>query len=155
LALWLSAHTFLCFLTCGVTICAAWRYYSIYPKDRLVFKLVVTVVLSLSLANTVTDGYWCYNWTVTNYAVPAVLYQMPIPLLLDAFWVGSCALVVQTFYAWRIWKISQGRNWLLPVWVTGLSFTQFAVILWVISYWARHKLITDIGGVLKADFSRY
>ncbi|KAE9407143.1 hypothetical protein BT96DRAFT_147906 [Gymnopus androsaceus JB14] len=140
------------FLTFGIVLCAAWRYYSVYTNDRLVFKLIVTVVLLLCIANTASDGYWCYNWTVTNYAIPAALYLMPVPLLVDTFCVGTCALVVQTFFAWRIWKISQECNWLLPVWVTTLSFTQYGVILWVISYWARHKLLADIGGVLPIGY---
>ncbi|KAE9410505.1 hypothetical protein BT96DRAFT_378743 [Gymnopus androsaceus JB14] len=148
----LVVGSFLSILTCGIVLCAAWRYYAVYTKDRLAFKLVVTVVLLLSIANTVSDAYWCYNWTVTNYAVPAVLYLMPVSLLVDTFCVGTCALVVQTFFSWRIWKISQERNWLLPVCVTVLSFTQFGIILWVISYWAQHKLLTDIGGVLPIGY---
>ncbi|KIK68027.1 hypothetical protein GYMLUDRAFT_805033 [Collybiopsis luxurians FD-317 M1] len=77
---------------------------------------------------------------------------MPLPLIFDAFWVGSSAFVVQTFFAWRIWKISQERNWILPLITTTLSVTQYVVILWVMSFWARHKLLVDIEGVLPIGY---
>ncbi|KAF8066573.1 hypothetical protein FPV67DRAFT_1767556 [Lyophyllum atratum] len=144
--------TFFSFLTMGVILTTSWQYYTNFPKDRIIFKLLVGVVFTLSLVDTVADGYWCYLWTVTNYAQPQIMAILPISLIVEIFCVGTTSLVVQTFFAWRVWKISQERNWMLSGFIVAMSVLQWGIVLWVVVYWSQHRSLAAVGGVLPIGY---
>lgn len=90
--------TFFSFITMGVILTITWQYYANFPQDRLVFKLLVFLVFMLSLIDTVADGYWCYDWTVLNYAQPQIMAILPVSLIVEIFCVGTTSLIVQHFF---------------------------------------------------------
>ncbi|KAG6810225.1 hypothetical protein H0H92_012834 [Tricholoma furcatifolium] len=156
LALTLGAivvSTFFSFLTMGVVLTATWQYFLYFPKDRWIFKLLVATVFAFSLTDTIADGYWCYQWAVTYYGQPTIFAILPVSLIIEIFCVGSTSLVVQVFFAWRVWKISHQRNYLLPAFICSVSFLQWGVVLWVVVYWSEHRLLEDVGGVLPIGYA--
>ncbi|KAK0445976.1 uncharacterized protein EV420DRAFT_909700 [Desarmillaria tabescens] len=144
--------SFFSFLTMGIVCVTAFYYVANFPNDTLPIKLIVLANVILCIAGTITDGVWCYDWAVTNYGNPASMAILPIPAIIEIFFVGLTSLLVQCFYSWRLWVITHKRNHWLPVAICILSVTQMSVIIWVVSYWANHRLMTDIGGVMPVAY---
>ncbi|KAJ7891220.1 hypothetical protein B0H14DRAFT_1070631 [Mycena olivaceomarginata] len=61
------------FLTLGIVLCYAWRYYKKFPKDPWGFKALVTACTIMCIADAVGTAFWVYDWGVLGYANPAVL----------------------------------------------------------------------------------
>ncbi|KAE9387529.1 hypothetical protein BT96DRAFT_483057 [Gymnopus androsaceus JB14] len=142
----------LSYLTMGIVLSAAWTYLSKFPADRWWFKALVILCVSMCIGDTVATGIWTYDWTVANYANPAVLALSHWAIPTEAFLLGSCGLTVQLFYAWRIWMISMRKNWILPVLIVCLSILSWCVVCWMIHIPATHKSISDLMLTLTAAY---
>ncbi|KAJ7818614.1 hypothetical protein B0H14DRAFT_3876950 [Mycena olivaceomarginata] len=64
---------YISFLTMGVVGCYTWTYFSTFPNDRWIFKLLVSTCCVLCLADTAGTGIWVYDWAVAGYANPGVM----------------------------------------------------------------------------------
>ncbi|KAJ6450389.1 hypothetical protein C8R45DRAFT_1127961 [Mycena sanguinolenta] len=154
---------YLSFLTMGVVCCYTWMYFTTFPNDRWVFKVLVGACFLMCAADTAGTGIWVYDWAVAGYANPAVLglvhwafpveamllcvYQEPshLPIAhLTYFPSGTCSTLVQCFYAWRIWLVSSRKNWILPALVVSLSLLGWCIVCWMASILVTHKLVADL-----------
>ncbi|KAE9388650.1 hypothetical protein BT96DRAFT_1004001 [Gymnopus androsaceus JB14] len=111
----------------------AWTYFSKFPADKWWFKALSHFVC-----------IWTYNWTVTNYANPAALTLTHWAFPAEAFLLATCGLVVQLFYAWRVWMVSGKKNWIVPVVIACLSILGWCIVCWIVRILATHKLIADL-----------
>ncbi|THV00192.1 hypothetical protein K435DRAFT_964136 [Dendrothele bispora CBS 962.96] len=145
--------TFFSFLTMGIIVTVACQYYFTYPKDPLVFKGLVTSVLALSIMDTVADGYWCYDWTVHHYMDPTILAIIPVSLIVEFFCIGASTLIVQMFFAWRVWNVSHKRNWMIPAFICTMSLLSLCIILYGMSIWANDRAMAHVGNVLPAGYA--
>ncbi|KAG6915828.1 hypothetical protein DXG01_009661 [Tephrocybe rancida] len=66
---------------------------------------------------------------------------------------SSTSLIVQCFFAWRVWKISQKRNPYLPGFICTMSLLQWSVLVWVGVEWSTHRSFADLGRVLPIAYS--
>ncbi|KAE9394851.1 hypothetical protein BT96DRAFT_177905 [Gymnopus androsaceus JB14] len=122
---------YLSYLTMGVVLSSTWTYFSKFPTDRWWFKAVVILCVSLCIGDTVADGIWVYDWAVANYANPAALaFHWALPA--EPFLSSTCALIVQLFYAWRLWVMSMRMNWILPIAVGSLSILGWCMIFRIV-----------------------
>ncbi|KAJ7859788.1 hypothetical protein B0H14DRAFT_3446425 [Mycena olivaceomarginata] len=64
---------YLSFLTMGVVGCYTWMYFSTFPNDRWIFKLLASICFIMCLADTAGTGIWVYDWSVADYANPGVM----------------------------------------------------------------------------------
>ncbi|KAE9402248.1 hypothetical protein BT96DRAFT_1017803 [Gymnopus androsaceus JB14] len=134
----------LSYLTMGIVLSATWTYFSKFPTDKWWFKSLVILCVSMCIGDTVGTGVWTYDWTVTNYANPAALTFTHWAFPAEAFLLATCGLVVQLFYAWRVWMISMKKNWIVPVVIACLSILGWCVVCWMVHILATHKLIADL-----------
>ncbi|KAE9389669.1 hypothetical protein BT96DRAFT_392433 [Gymnopus androsaceus JB14] len=65
---------------------------------------------------------------------------------------SMCGLVVQLFYAWRLWIMSMRRNWILPIAVGCLSIVGWCSIAWIVHVLATHHLIADFVLLLPVNY---
>ncbi|GAA5838095.1 hypothetical protein JCM11251_004705 [Rhodosporidiobolus azoricus] len=116
----LLVGTFLSCALLGIIVCLSWRYFSLFfHHDRPVFIFLVLLSLSLAILDTVFDCLWALDWAVHDWGQAEEVVKMPR-------WVGAFGLILmgeasdrtslagaltQCFYAWRVWVISQKRNW--------------------------------------------
>ncbi|GAA5889818.1 hypothetical protein JCM6882_004334 [Rhodosporidiobolus microsporus] len=110
--------TFLSCILLGIIFSLTWRYFAVFHRtDRLIFQLLVAVCFALAVLDTVFDCMWAVEWAIEDWGEPENIVEMPS-------WVGAfgsitsvaCALV-QCFYAWRVWAMSQHRNYLLVAFI--------------------------------------
>ncbi|KAE9402640.1 hypothetical protein BT96DRAFT_544572 [Gymnopus androsaceus JB14] len=131
------------YLTMGVVLSATWTYFSKFPNDTCWFKALVILCVSMCIGDTVATGMWTYDWAVANYANPAPLAFTHWTLAAEPFLFGSCGLIVQLFYAWRVWIMSIRKNWILPVVIGCLSISAWCTICWIVHTIATHNLISE------------
>ncbi|KIY72896.1 hypothetical protein CYLTODRAFT_283633 [Cylindrobasidium torrendii FP15055 ss-10] len=138
----------LSFLFVGITLCGAWTYANNYRHDPWPFKALVTFCVTLCVVDCISTGSWAYSWAVTNYANPTVLAFTPWQFCLNATIVGVTTLVVQWFYAWRVWMVSMKANWYIPALIWALSCMSFGVLMWMINVVITYRLISEIERVI-------
>ncbi|KAJ6556444.1 hypothetical protein B0H19DRAFT_1152584 [Mycena capillaripes] len=145
----------LSFLTLGVVLSYAWRYYKKFPKDPWGFKALVTACTIMCIADSIGTAFWVYDWGVLGYANPAVLGLTHWSFPVEAMLLGTCSTLVQFFYAWRIYLISVRKNWIVPCIIRGksstltspitcLSLLGYSIICWMVSILATHKQVADL-----------
>ncbi|KAE9388655.1 hypothetical protein BT96DRAFT_1025359 [Gymnopus androsaceus JB14] len=131
------------YLTMGIVLSATWTYFSKFPADRWWFKTLVVLCVSMCICDTIATGFWSYDLAVANYANPAVLAFSHWSVPAEGFFLATCGLVVQLFYAWRLWIMSMKNNWILPLVIGFLSILSYCVGCWMIHSSIIHKLISD------------
>nr|GAT49510.1 predicted protein [Mycena chlorophos] len=73
----------------GMCTNQALTYFSRYPGDRLVYKLVVSVIWVLAAIDQAFIGHAVYFYTITNYANPLVLLEHVAWTLIVQIIVGA------------------------------------------------------------------
>jgi hypothetical protein len=115
-------------------------YFRIFPKDAFQTKLLVSLVFSLEIVQSVcglVDGFRTFgshwgdpselkkiglNW-LSVIGLGAISESSPkfYASLSDILMHSTVALVVQSFYAWRLWMLS--RRICLPVAIILVTFS--------------------------------
>ncbi|KAK0458975.1 uncharacterized protein EV420DRAFT_343673 [Desarmillaria tabescens] len=126
-------------LLMGIMIVQCYVYFERYKGDKPWIKATVWLLLLLDLLSSSFAMAMTYNYLVTNFGnIPAIQVTNtgidPYPLL-----TGITALVVQTFFAWRIHVLT--KNKLLAIIIAALSIIQMLA-----------SLGTMIGGLIVKDF---
>ncbi|KAF7343937.1 putative Transmembrane protein [Mycena venus] len=93
----------------GVLTTQVYIYNVNFPKDKRVSKAIVYIVYVLDWAQTCAATYDGFQWFVYGWGDIPTLYGvftdfLNVPLLSSI--IGS---IVQIFFGWRIWAISQSR----------------------------------------------
>ncbi|EIW82509.1 hypothetical protein CONPUDRAFT_81986 [Coniophora puteana RWD-64-598 SS2] len=95
----------------GITCVQTWFYFSDYEKDGLPMKLLVTAVLLSDTVHQALITHTVYTYLVSNFGNPVELGELVWSLIVEVLFNGFTALMVQSFLAWRIWKLSNGCIW--------------------------------------------
>jgi hypothetical protein len=127
----------------GVACIQTWQYYIQYPRDSLGLKALVAAVWISDTVNLSLSCASIWNYVIANYANPAYLIVVDRPLVVQVLFnvrlclpvserrhvlgltecmreQGFTALLVQLFFALRIWRLSHGK-----VLLTGTVVSRF------------------------------
>ncbi|KAG7085325.1 hypothetical protein E1B28_002892 [Marasmius oreades] len=91
-------------------------YYGRYPNDKMVYKVIVSVIGMLELMEEAAIGHYLYYYVVSNYTNPAAFFvdnfvwSLMLPVAIGAT-VGT---IVKLCFAMRVWRFSNN------VYITGL-----------------------------------
>ncbi|KAF7304475.1 hypothetical protein HMN09_00849800 [Mycena chlorophos] len=108
----------------GMCTNQALTYFSRYPGDRLVYKLVVSVIWVLAAIDQAFIGHAVYFYTITNYANPLVLLEHVAWTLIVQIIVGaSVGTIVRLAFAMRVYRFSQ-RNIVVTVTIVFLTLIE-------------------------------
>ncbi|KAG6910357.1 hypothetical protein DXG01_011426 [Tephrocybe rancida] len=136
----------------GIILTITWQYYLNFPKDRFIFKFLVASVFILSLVETVVNGYWCYEWSITSYMQPAIFGVLPISLIIDVFCIGCPAtqLLPSRFYLYNVSRAVRPTCylWLVSSILADLSITAS------MGYYLRIRLKGQAKGTFNDIISR-
>jgi len=105
----------------GLLTLQVYMYYGSFVNDPCNHKtLVYTVYLldAASIALSTYSGYWVF---VTNWGNAAVFHGLGWSWATVPASTGLIALIVQTFYAYRVFRVSQKKNWFIPMLIIVLS----------------------------------
>ncbi|KAI0643492.1 hypothetical protein C8Q79DRAFT_1012762 [Trametes meyenii] len=148
----------------GLTVHQTYRYFKMYPSDRIYIKTLVTIIVALETMHSaiwVAFGY--------HYMVKEIL---DIAGLLRVYWLEGVATIVtafavvacQAFYAFRVFFIGPGYRWLVipavTTMVVGLGFAIAAAIIstnsvldMLIIHTINTGLLTSITSILSFVFA--
>ncbi|EMD39404.1 hypothetical protein CERSUDRAFT_104585 [Gelatoporia subvermispora B] len=108
----------------GITILQTYLYYDRYPRDSIYLKAYVALITAFDTAQQVFAIYSAWWYLVPNYGNLASTLLVPPGIGEDCAITVSMGLLVQGFFAYRVWTMS-GRKSLVPIVIVMLSLTQF------------------------------
>ncbi|KAG1871214.1 hypothetical protein DFJ58DRAFT_762833 [Suillus subalutaceus] len=91
----------------GCLSCQSYVYLAKFTNDRLVLKAVVSTVFFIQLGHFVCMISTLWTMTVSTYGDPSQLDVLPLAADLAIPLSAFTAFIVQSFYAFRLWKLSE------------------------------------------------
>ncbi|KAJ3880906.1 hypothetical protein F5051DRAFT_322848, partial [Lentinula edodes] len=93
----------------GVLTTQVYIYYLNFPKDLKWHKVLVYIVYLLDWAQTCSATYDAFHWFVYGWGSIDALYDLYSTFLNVPILSSVIAAIVQVFFAWRIWRLTQSR----------------------------------------------
>ncbi|KAJ3902885.1 hypothetical protein F5879DRAFT_962197 [Lentinula edodes] len=119
----------------GVTLSQTWFYFSAQQQrehsDALWLKATVVAVVILDFLHQLFTSHWMYDYCVTNFGNSAALDVLPWSYYGMAYPTGVVTVIVQSFYVWRVWKLS--NNVIIAGAIWSLSLAQFGAFLYYVA----------------------
>ncbi|KAG2135443.1 hypothetical protein DEU56DRAFT_392069 [Suillus clintonianus] len=103
----------------GCLACQSYVYFARFTNDHLTLKAAVSAVMLIQLGHFVCMISTLWTMTVSTYGNPSRLRVLPLAADLAIPLSAFTAFIVQTFYAFRLWRLSE--NIFLPVLCETLS----------------------------------
>ncbi|KAG2342799.1 hypothetical protein BDR05DRAFT_990090 [Suillus weaverae] len=97
----------------GCLSCQSYVYFARFTNDSLVLKATVSAVILIQLVHCVCIISTLWTMTVSTYGDPSQLRVLPLAADLAIPLSAFTAFIVQSFYAFRLWKLT--RNVFLPI----------------------------------------
>ncbi|KAF8800906.1 hypothetical protein BYT27DRAFT_7116379, partial [Phlegmacium glaucopus] len=97
-----------------VSCVQAWYYFT-HQTDTWPIKLLVSAVMFFDTIHQVLITHTVYTYTVTNWGTPAELQKLVWLVIYLTINQGLTALLVQSFLAMRVWRLSNRRIALISV----------------------------------------
>ncbi|KAJ7139249.1 hypothetical protein C8R44DRAFT_764119 [Mycena epipterygia] len=113
----------------GAAIVQGWFYYRTYfHRDPMMIKLLVFAVLLCDTCQQALLAESIYIYLVKGHLDPLIFDRIVPTFLIEVFFNALIALMVQQFYAYRIYRLSK-NNWILGGFVSLLSIGAFASLI--------------------------
>ncbi|KAJ7750383.1 hypothetical protein DFH07DRAFT_746276, partial [Mycena maculata] len=93
----------------GVLTTQVYIYHISFPKDKRFSKIIVYLVYALDWAQTCSATYDAFQWFVYGWGDIPALYDLYSGFLNIPILSSIIGAIVQIFFGWRIWKISQSN----------------------------------------------
>ncbi|KAK0220479.1 hypothetical protein IW262DRAFT_1461732 [Armillaria fumosa] len=89
----------------GAILVQTFHYFTRFPSDRLAYKIIVTVLLTLELLDQIFIGHTLYFYTIINFA--NVLVLLRASFIMQQLLGSICGTVVRVCFALRVWRFSK------------------------------------------------
>jgi hypothetical protein len=97
----------------GCLSCQSYVYFSRFTNDHFALKAAVSAVFFIQLGHFVCIISTLWTMTVSTYGDPSQLQVLPLPADLAIPLSAFTAFIVQSFYAFRLWRLSEKK--FLPI----------------------------------------
>jgi len=94
----------------GVLSLQVYMYYLAFPKDRSVYKVLVSVTYLLEVAQTFLATESAFKTFAFGFGNPAVLDEVGVLWFSAPLMSGMSAFLSQSFYAYRIYVLAQSYH---------------------------------------------
>ncbi|KAJ7667665.1 hypothetical protein DFH06DRAFT_224399 [Mycena polygramma] len=109
----------------GVSCVQTWYYFNRYGSTDLWYiKTLVGVVFVCDSIHQALISHTVYWYVITNYSRPEALSNLVWSILLEVLFNGLIGLMVQSFLAMRVWRLSN-RNKALTAVTASLVLAEF------------------------------
>ncbi|KAJ3575537.1 hypothetical protein NP233_g1041 [Leucocoprinus birnbaumii] len=96
----------------GVCLLQAFYYFQRYKKDHFLMRTLVGVLVVFEATHLSFISHTVYHYQITHFNDQAELKRIIWSVVMEALFTGLNGAFVQTFYTYRVWKLSE-RNWFL------------------------------------------
>ncbi|TBU51872.1 hypothetical protein BD310DRAFT_941401 [Dichomitus squalens] len=107
--------SFVGLLLYGVVVHQAYRYIQMYKDDHLVNKLTVLSLIVIDTAHCIACIHSCYVYLVSSYSDPLALLYGIWSIQCQPLLAGLAVLVSQSFFARRVYIISEKYRFLVVI----------------------------------------
>ncbi|KAJ3820488.1 hypothetical protein F5880DRAFT_1487903 [Lentinula raphanica] len=104
----------------GVLTTQVYIYYLNFPKESRWSKMLVYTVYLLDWAQTCSATYDAFHWFVDGWGNIDALYDLYSTFLNVPIFSSIIAAIVQTYFGWRLWKLTQSKFMLIFIAVLAL-----------------------------------
>ncbi|KZT04339.1 uncharacterized protein LAESUDRAFT_728165 [Laetiporus sulphureus 93-53] len=91
----------------GITTLQSIFYYTTYPNDKIVLKLLVALLWLLDSLSLAMIAYGLYKYLITDFLDPLALMYMDWGLATEPIVSGIIAFIVHEFLIYRIWMLNR------------------------------------------------
>ncbi|KAL0566343.1 hypothetical protein V5O48_015676, partial [Marasmius crinis-equi] len=114
----------------GILFSQVFTYFSNYPLDRVVYKILVLLILAMETTDQALIGHILYFYGITNFGHPLVLLrgETKWSLILQQTIGATVGAIVKTNFALRVWRFSE-RNWFMTSLIMLLVLGQLGLAL--------------------------
>ncbi|KAF8154969.1 hypothetical protein B0H34DRAFT_718827 [Crassisporium funariophilum] len=116
----------------GICLVQAFIYYTKYKKDLWFIKALVGATVSLDAIHLVFISHSVYYYVISNYHDKDRLRFLTWSVVMEALFTGINGGIVQTFYTWRVWRLSKGNISLTAIIIFLILATVGSGTAWVI-----------------------
>ncbi|KAJ7693198.1 hypothetical protein B0H17DRAFT_1060380 [Mycena rosella] len=99
----------------GISLLQCLFYFTRYDHDPLYLKTLVAVTVVLDSLHLAFVIHTVYHYLISNYYEHGVLQVMVWSVALEAVPTGVTGALVQTFYAYRVWRMSHHNVFLTGI----------------------------------------
>ncbi|EMD41094.1 hypothetical protein CERSUDRAFT_91852 [Gelatoporia subvermispora B] len=96
----------------GVSCVQIFYYFVRFPTDWWHLKLLVSAVWVFDTIHQALISHTVYTYVITNFGNAEELGSLVWSLIIEVLFNGFTALLVQSFFVLRIWKLSERNLWL-------------------------------------------
>ncbi|KAJ7440251.1 hypothetical protein FB451DRAFT_1300620 [Mycena latifolia] len=116
----------------GISLLQCLFYFTRYHRDPLYLKALVAVTLFLDSMHLAFVVHTIYHYLITNYYQHDTLEVMVWSVSLEALPTGVTAALVQSFYAYRVWRMSHHNVILTGIILVLVFATSACGTAWVV-----------------------
>ncbi|KAM6496593.1 hypothetical protein JOM56_007066 [Amanita muscaria] len=95
----------------GVLCLQIYAFSTSFPNERLGIRIFVYTLLVLELCQTIFSTIWAWDVLVGGWGDPQAIAHISWSAITIPVTEGIVSIIVQTFFAWRIFVLRR-RNWL-------------------------------------------
>ncbi|KAF9524233.1 hypothetical protein CPB83DRAFT_898091 [Crepidotus variabilis] len=115
----------------GICVVQAFNYFREYPHDKWIIKTIVVTTVMFDAIHLILVSTGLYHYLIRNFHTPQRLEYLTWTELIESLFVGINTATVQTFYAYRIFRLSS-RNTLLCCFIMVLILAEMGSgVAWV------------------------
>ncbi|KAJ6577464.1 hypothetical protein B0H19DRAFT_985062, partial [Mycena capillaripes] len=129
------------YILLGVTTSQSYVYYSRFTSDTRRLKYLVAFIWSCEMAHATCIGATLYQMTVSDFDHPERLVLIPRSLATSVLFSGIVGACVQSFFAARIYSVS--NNIYIPCLSWSLSFSRLLGSITAFVYGLRTETIPE------------
>ncbi|OCH91042.1 hypothetical protein OBBRIDRAFT_834487 [Obba rivulosa] len=130
----------------GVTVLQTYQYYDGYWEDPLYLKTFVAALWVLDTGQLVTVIHSNWWYLIAHYGDLAALEIVPVSLAVEVGMTISIGLLVQTWFASRVWRMN-GHNIIIPLIIVGLTCATFSLGVYYAVTGQRNPIVSEIAKI--------
>ncbi|KAF9011548.1 hypothetical protein BDZ89DRAFT_1119160 [Hymenopellis radicata] len=127
----------------GITCLQATQYFTTYMQDPLLLKSAVAFVWLLETFDQCISSHAVYYYLILRAGDPLAATHLVWSLLVPAFTNGLAEMVIQFFFAKRVYIMSDNNRLLLAL-ISCLAVAQFALATAVSIIGLRHSTVMTL-----------
>ncbi|KAF7289291.1 hypothetical protein MIND_01390700 [Mycena indigotica] len=138
----LQIGALLSYMLFGMTTTQVYLYHTRFPEDARWIRLLVAVIWLLEATQACLLGYVVYFYTITDYGDSRHALQNTLPPLLVTFILnGAITTLVESFFIYRIYQLSEKRFPSIIMLITSIGYFLGSITFCVAGFhtdtWAR------------------
>lgn len=136
----------------GVTCIQTFIYYTTYHSDGLHLKMIVGFVWVFDTVHQILICHTAYTYLISHFGDVDFLTVLVDTLVVEVFFTGFVAVLVQCFFAMRVWVLS-GKNVIITTVVMSFVLSEFAAVMAYGVQGVKYTKLADLGNLKALSIS--